>query len=972
MSTEQNKHFVREWLAIMVGDNTEPWKFLLGESLRNDQLAELLFSLFPEVNDFSLKANYLQHLGQYINQCFQNKNFCKQFVLSSRADKYIKIERLVNNHYLLSQEMAKRKQSSMKNVNCFWYNIFDLDKLMLKIVNYLPVDMILTQSMTNDLLDYVEELYDCEITTEYLSTDVFLTIISSKLNQRYKEKAQYYQMRYAQSQLVSCILSNPVTQGNTNLVKLPDQIKGIWGDHIIIRNANDLKSQIKNSILDRFKVLTELAHLLACELISPQQYHLLDNLKVMLSTMIATKQSEMIDRVQALLSVDPLDKAAVKRLFKYDFAEISGQVIAKIAQSTGFSYRETKAVFSHLEPYAIWGFNRFPVATIHGKNIQMDFPYKMQLTAEQIAEFKTVKSAYPPIWFSTLSLEEKNWVRDNCELIMTGQKICPPAIIRKLPGITNCSLQINVSLNEQNEIIAWDESSLRRHNLTLDIKDPHENARITLQNAKQLFAIADPEKRFKQFWQNTFDTSNNKTKLRPFLVDVGALSPLMTFPYVLYDLLFQYGDNNTDMREGQHHAIKTATQVNNKFNVISINLPVNSERAESDGFTDILTLEENNLLINNIYHILISLHNHAVIDQLGLKQLLGDIAKQFKKDPIDTHVLKNQLLQLKTIKNSYTSKQDELNALKNSLMTTSNIMQRKLIREKMILIKTQLDLLSKLKTVCNGLEAIINYVELFNNTGRPDHNNKGLFASVYLITAVNCFGGTITGGCKSAKDRWGLISILVTAMSIYSEKNGKLPVIDEDGNISPAEFINYFADAYLTGHQQYIAGTNNPGNEGLQEGCGILSKINDYHPMLPLVVKDKIEEKSKNYVFVNQVLSKQKHFVPQYPGSWLDSIKDYFITKWNSLRRLFTCNPSRITSIDVTNSLAVDNINRGGSPAVILDNIGSRSEQENSINLDSVNPAQSFVDQLKASTDISSLDVNLTVEERTDKSQLRV
>lgn len=975
MSTEQNKRFVKDWLLIMAGDNTEPWKFLMGEATRNDQLVVLLQSLFPDVDDLSLKANYLEYLRQYINQCFYQNRFSNHFITSSNSNKYKIISQLMNNHYLLSQEIAKRKQSTLTSTNSFWYNIFDLDLLLLKVVKHLPVDIILNQLLVNDVLDTIEEQYDIQSKIEYLSNDSFLASISTILSQQYKEKEQQYRMRYAQSQLIKCILSNPVTQGNINIEKLPDQIKAIWGDQIIVRNANDLKYQIINSILERFKVLTELAHLIANELISTEQSDKIDQLIVELSTMIGNKQSKMIDLVQKLTSSEPLDRAAIKQLFKKDFGEITGNVIKKIAQTTGHTYRETKAVFSHLEPYAIWGFNRFPVATIHGNNIQIDFPYKMQLTEEQVEEFKAVKTTKPPKWFATLSLEEKNWVLNNCALIMTGQKICPPAIIRKLPGITNCSLQINVSLNEQKEIIKWDESSLRRHNLTLDIKDTYENARITLQNAKQLFVIADPEKKFKQVWQNTFDAINDKNKPRPFLIDVGALSPLMTFPYVLYDLLFQYGDNNTDMREGQHHAIKSANYINKKFNVVSINLPVNSERAESNGFTDILNLEENNLLINNIYNVFISLHNHPITIQLGLKQLLGDIASQFRKEPIDTDKLNSQLLQLKTTKNDFVKHLKEYKELENSLMKITNITNRRQVRERMINIKKQMDHLDKLMKLCEGFEAIINYIELFNHPDQPDHNNKGLFAAVYLITAVNSFGGTITGGCKSAKDRWGLISILVTAMSIYSNENGTLPVLDKDGNISPTVFIDYFADAYLAGHQQYIAGTNNPGNEGIQEGCGILSKINDYHPMLPHCVKNKIEEKSKNYVFINQVLSKQKHFVPKYPGSWFDSIKDFFMTKWNKICNLFRFNKSTVSSIDVTNSLSFENANRGGSPRIIFENIGTQNNAVSSPDtLKIADQNQILREQLNPTSDITPMGINLNLSEDrlTNKSLVRI
>ncbi len=933
MSAEQNKSFIKQWISQNLLENYEPWTFIYCETIKNDQFLDLVLSFFPEQFDLSKHPDCLHNICQLIKHYFQHQKLKEKFSKSSTSDKYKTLKQLMDNHHLLSQEIAIRRINAATFYESFWHKISDSHLFLLKLIKFFPADVSLNQLLINDIFNSLEEAYDNYGFDEFFSLDKFLSSINSKLNEIYNENVVRYQTHYARSQLISCLLENRNSPEKINLVKLPELAKEMWGKQIIIRNSFDLKSLIKNSILDRFKVLAELADLIARELTGTEQSEKLDTLNKELSSIIAQKQAYMIDCVDSaanndnkLFYDDSLDRAAFKRLLKRHFAQIAGQVIDKIAHCTGHTYRETKAAFSHLEPYAIWGFNRNPVATIHGKNIQIDIPFKMQLTEEQIKEFKAVLTGKPPKWFSTLSAEEKHWVINNCQLIISGQKICPPAIIRKLPGITNCSLQINVTLNDRNEIMTWEESSLRRHNLTLDIKDTFENARITLQNAKQLFNIAQPERKFKQFWHNTFDLLPFKNRPKPFIVDVGALSPLMTFPYALYDIIFQYGDNNTDMREGQHHAIKSIARSQKSFDVVSINLPVNSEREESNGFTDILNLDENHSLINNISAIFLALKNHLVIDQLGLKPLLSDIARYIKKDPINIEGLKDALSKLKTKTNNTADIVKEIDDLKNNLSITSFIKQRKQIREEMMTKHAQLEMLNKLKKISFGLEALINYLALFAEPERPDHNNKGLFAAAYLITAVNSFGGTVTGGCKSAKDRWGLVSVLVTAMSKFAD--GNLPVLDAQGNISPPAFIDCFADTYLAGHQQFIASTNNPGNEGLQEGCGILSKINDYFPMLPHCVKEKIEEKSRNYVFVNQVLSTQKHFVPKFPGSWFDSVIDYVKTKWHGFCRFFKFTKTKPVSIDVNLASQVE-VPIGGSVGQVINYIGVGTAAKN-------------------------------------------
>ncbi|MBM4222304.1 MAG: hypothetical protein FJ161_00655 [Gammaproteobacteria bacterium] len=107
--------------------------------------------------------------------------------------------------------------------------------------------------------------------------------------------------------------------------------------------------------------------------------------------------------------------------------------------------------------------------------------------------------------------------------------------------------------------------------------------------------------------------------------------------------------------------------------------------------------------------------------------------------------------------------------------------------------------------------------------------NSGLHASALEIALTQAIGGVVSGGCKSAKDRYGIVRITAQTYQDYLEKYKTTP--PAFGSIAyfflPKERKNYlnetFAKKWLNGHIQFVAESNTPGAAGIKNAYEILT-----------------------------------------------------------------------------------------------------------------------------------------------------
>jgi hypothetical protein len=96
-----------------------------------------------------------------------------------------------------------------------------------------------------------------------------------------------------------------------------------------------------------------------------------------------------------------------------------------------------------------------------------------------------------------------------------------------------------------------------------------------------------------------------------------------------------------------------------------------------------------------------------------------------------------------------------------------------------------------------------------------DHHGRELWLSCYEGFLSTKMGGMSSGCCVSGKDREELKLIHMGAMLIYKKTYGFWPRYEDDGH-DRANFVEIFANHYLTGHGRELAGQNAPGADGIK------------------------------------------------------------------------------------------------------------------------------------------------------------
>lgn len=98
--------------------------------------------------------------------------------------------------------------------------------------------------------------------------------------------------------------------------------------------------------------------------------------------------------------------------------------------------------------------------------------------------------------------------------------------------------------------------------------------------------------------------------------------------------------------------------------------------------------------------------------------------------------------------------------------------------------------------------------------------NRPLWKACSELTFEELLGDAYFG-CKSGKDRTGVVEIHLDAMWQFREFTGHFPRYD-DSDTDRKLFVSLFAQGFLSGHQQLLASLNAPGANGLKSLGGIL------------------------------------------------------------------------------------------------------------------------------------------------------
>jgi hypothetical protein len=531
------------------------------------------------------------------------------------------------------------------------------------------------------------------------------------------------------------------------------------------------------------------------------------------------------------------------------------------------SHAEAEKLLLSAEALANWERQKQTVATVLDVNIhdtthqqiQLDIPYAMQLTPVQQFEYNQILIGLdnPPAWYSALNSVEQRWLKENLDNIIQGKFGCPSSLTRHLPGVTNCTKHIDIIVNADHQIIS-EHTSHRRHTLSLTVKDEDENTRLTQQNAAQLFEMAQATKTFDHFWEDTFPSEGPATKPCALLIDIGALTPLNAGASWLIDL-FPYKENNTLMQNANEAAINHLAEKHcRKVNILTTNIAVNSERIFAENFHEILTKKSEAKLIDYIRKLCFSL---IITKKLNgkLKVNFASICKILSERKPKTSLLRKTVAAIKQ--------------------------QRTDLAECLFEGNTK-----KANNIILAFEALIDYLELLNHHQHINEtNNKGLFANALLQIIVSHIGGTVTGGCKSAKDRWGTVLMQTTAMLTYYQEHHALPKVTDTGK-KRDKFAQRFAEVFRSGHQQHMASTNVYGANGTLDGINpptkLLQKIGiDFLPMLPKDVQQKI---GRAPLKMHQLLAKSSKWKFVNPLPWFSRLFNFTIRILNrfSLRLL--------------------------------------------------------------------------------------
>lgn len=439
-----------------------------------------------------------------------------------------------------------------------------------------------------------------------------------------------------------------------------------------------------------------------------------------------------------------------------------------------------------------------PVATIIEENsrvyVSVDSPVHTP-TAAQRRELDRIQSNDLPFWFQRFSPMEKNWWLKKVELIKDGKLASPPSTYRSSPLASNFT-KYSSFIFRDNHLVSR-EDGLRRSTVPpIDIhsktspKTKKERQRLAAMIAEQVFEQADSKNTLDAFWN---EDVQRKLRIEALHVDQSLLTPIAGL-----DRFPVFENNRRMMNENAkafHSVAQSQAGEQNPFVILTTNWPINSERGLA-GRDNCFKYSENIKTKKQLETL------YAEVCKIIFGQLPDYAAvTPFKNGNIDDSKFPNFMVWLADQQQSWKD-----NFAKNE--------QEAKINKFFIGFNALFDL-DKLWKDCQGRNDSKHYYKY-------SKHNIELFAAGLTELIVNGIGGTISGGCKSAKDRKGAQVVQVVSMEQFYEKYHRLPRYTDEGN-DRENFVTMF-DARRYDHQKAIAGDNSYGCDACLDGRSKHSK----------------------------------------------------------------------------------------------------------------------------------------------------
>lgn len=487
--------------------------------------------------------------------------------------------------------------------------------------------------------------------------------------------------------------------------------------------------------------------------------------------------------------------------------------------------KEASKVLNQFEAFANWERQAKPpqslgFAVVTKGVVRVSRPLIVPLTVEQKKEFLAIQEfdnkkeeARTLPWFTVLPASTKTWLQQNANRIINGDLPCPPSVARFVPGLANVQEDLVFITDKDGKVKSKSSTPRFAVPTPVDIKEKAEQLRITIQNTKQLVGWLNDQDKSKQRLKDFFGLTDDQiAQLKPFVLFQRLLSPVR-----LADGTGLSGSDNNSLFLGTtRRAIKESVKESvNGVEIYVPNWPINSlQTLAANPFKDPENQETRKKLGEFAFQLIKTLKTAQKLTlHVTANVWFESLSKHKNFSAQDLQILTSAL------NSNYTS---------FSFENPEHVSQFKL-----------------------AIAAFAQYELLWEQyeQNKKFENPHGLniylrMAALEMIIAEG-LGLVDSSGCKSAKDREGVLTMEMTALKKYFFEHDQMPNINDKVNVN--EMASYFADEYLSDYnQQVVSKRNSSGDSAVQDGKGVLSMIEKFKKvpqMIPRVYAAQIGKK---------------------------------------------------------------------------------------------------------------------------------